>query len=112
MWSALTNRLPTNTAKLLALCIVPSLFQVYASAIGSTSIHINPESTNTAEVLEDIRKESPEITYMRIPENYDDRENIVRFIQTLYLDKHTVAIADTHHSSMWDHLALNERMCK
>ena len=83
MWKVLTNRLPTNTAKLLALCIVPALLQVYASAIGSTSIHVNPESTNSAEVLKDIRKESPEITYTRIPENYDDREKIESFIQTL-----------------------------
>ena len=85
MWNILIDRLPTNTTKLLTLCVVPALFQVYESAIGSASIHVNPGSTNSTEVLKNIRKESPEITYARIPEDYGARENIESFIQTLDL---------------------------
>ena len=68
MRNALTDRLPTNTAKLLALCIIPVLFQAAVSAVGDVSIHVDPGNLNSTEVLEKIHEESPEITYICIPE--------------------------------------------
>ena len=112
MLNILTDRLPTNTTKLLALCVIPVLFQAHASAVGSASMHVNPGNLNSTDVLKDIGKENPEITYIRIPEDYDDKESIDKLIERLDFDKRTVVISDTHQSNRWDHLVLNERRCK
>ena len=114
MWNALTNRLPTNMTKLLALCMIPVLYQTAVTAVGSVSIHVDPGNLDSTKGLKKIEEERPEITYIRIPEEYDAREkkNIDKFIETLNSRRHTVVIADTHHSDRWSHLTLDERKCK
>ena len=114
MWSALTNRLPTGVTKLLAWCMIPVLYQTAVTAVGGVSIYVDPGNLNSTNVFKEIDEERPEITYIRIPEEFDTREkkNIDKFIETLNSRRHTVVIADTHHSNRWSHLALDERRCK
>ena len=74
MWNALTNRLPTNMTKLLALCMIPVLYQIAITAVGNVSIYVDPGNLNSTKVFKKKEEESPEITYIRIPEEYDARE--------------------------------------
>ena len=69
---------------------------------------------NSTKIFKKIEEENPEITYIRIPEEYDTREkkDVDKFIEALNSRRHTVVIADTHHSDSWSHLALDERRCK
>ena len=81
--------------------------------MGNVSIYVDPGNLNSTKVFKKI-KESPEIEYIRIPEEYDarDKKNIDKLVETLNSRRHTVVIADTHHSDSWSHLALDERRCK
>ena len=74
MWNALTHRLPTNTTKLLALCMIPVLYQTAIAAVGNVSIYVDPGDLNSIKVFKKIEEESPEITYICIPEEFDQRE--------------------------------------
>ena len=100
MWNALTNRLPTKTTKLLAMCVMPVLYQAVETAIGHASIHVSPGRLVGTKVLKTIEEEKPEITYICIPEDnaganhHREAEHIDKFIEALNSRKHTVVIAD------------------
>jgi hypothetical protein len=115
MWSALTDTLPKNTAKLLALCMLPAFYQAIEAAVGNVAVYVNPKHMDTSRMIKRVEEESPEITYINVPDvvlETSVKKNIDKFINELISKRHTVVVADDHHSERWNHLALDERRCK